>query len=53
MHVPISHHRRSVPKHSNWLRLTVSSEHTQEQLEDAVRSLREAGQTDTQSWQLA
>ena len=35
----------TVPKHSSRLRLTVSSEHTQEQLETVVRSLREAGQT--------
>ena len=35
----------TVPKDSSRLRLTVSSEHTQEQLENVVRSLREAGQT--------
>ncbi len=35
----------TVPKHSSRLRLTVSSEHTQEQLENVVRSLHEAGQT--------
>ncbi|MDE0145192.1 MAG: 8-amino-7-oxononanoate synthase [Nitrospira sp.] len=33
----------TVPKHSSRLRLTVSSEHTQEQLENAVRSLQKAG----------
>ncbi len=35
----------TVPKDSSRLRLTVSSEHTQEQLENVVRSLRKAGQT--------
>lgn len=35
----------TVPKHSSRLRLTVSSEHTKEQLETVVRSLRKAGQT--------
>ena len=34
----------TVPKDSSRLRLTVSSEHTEEQLENVVRSLREAGQ---------
>ena len=34
----------TVPKHSSRLRLTVSSEHTQEQLDNVVRNLREAGQ---------
>ena len=33
----------TVPKHSSRLRLTVSSEHTQEQLENVVRSLQKAG----------
>ena len=33
----------TVPKHSSRLRLTVSSEHTQEQLENVVTPLREAG----------
>ena len=33
----------TVPKHSSRLRLTVSSEHTQEQLETVVRSLEKAG----------
>lgn len=35
----------TVPKDSSRLRLTVSSEHTQEQLEYVVRSLQKAGQT--------
>ena len=35
----------TVPKNSSRLRLTVSSEHTEEQLERVVRSLREAGET--------
>ncbi|MCY4613213.1 MAG: 8-amino-7-oxononanoate synthase [Nitrospira sp.] len=35
----------TVPKHSSRLRLTVSSEHTQEQLENVARSLQETGQT--------
>ena len=35
----------TVPKHSSRLRLTVSSEHTQEQLETVVRGLQKAGQT--------
>ena len=35
----------TVPKNSSRLRLTVSSEHTEEQLETVVRSLREAGET--------
>ena len=35
----------TVPKDSSRLRLTVSSEHTQDQLENVVRSLRKAGQT--------
>ena len=34
----------TVPKHSSRLRLTVSSEHTEEQLDDVVRDLRKAGQ---------
>ncbi len=34
----------TVPKHGSRLRLTVSSEHTREQLEKVVRVLREAGQ---------
>ena len=33
----------TVPKHSSRLRLTVSSENTQEQLENVVRSLQEVG----------
>lgn len=33
----------TVPKHSSRLRLTVSSEHTEEQLENAVTSLEKAG----------
>ncbi len=33
----------TVPKHSSRLRLTVSSEHTQEQLEKVVTALQEAG----------
>lgn len=33
----------TVPKHSSRLRLTVSSEHTQEQLETVVRSIQKAG----------
>ena len=35
----------TVPKHSSRLRLTVSSEHTQEQLETVVQRIQEAGQT--------
>ena len=35
----------TVPKHSSRLRLTVSSEHTQEQMETVVRGLQKAGQT--------
>ena len=35
----------TVPKHSSRLRLTVSSEHTEEQLEYVVRSIQKAGQT--------
>ena len=35
----------TVPKHSSRLRLTVSSEHTEEQLETVVRGLQKAGQT--------
>ena len=35
----------TVPKHSSRLRLTVSSEHTQEQLETVVRCIQKAGQT--------
>ncbi len=35
----------TVPKDSSRLRLTVSSEHTEEQLENVVRSIQEAGQT--------
>ena len=35
----------TVPKNSSRLRLTVSSEHTEEQLETVARSLREAGET--------
>ncbi len=34
----------TVPKHSSRLRLTVSSEHTKDQLENVVRSLQKAGQ---------
>ena len=33
----------TVPKHSSRLRLTVSSEHTEEQLENVVKRVREAG----------
>ena len=35
----------TVPKDSSRLRLTVSSEHAEEQLENVLRSVREAGQT--------
>ncbi len=35
----------TVPGHSSRLRLTVSSEHTKEQLEQVVKALREAGET--------
>ena len=35
----------TVPKHSSRLRLTVSSEHTPEQLEEVVRCIQKAGQT--------
>ena len=35
----------TVPKNSSRLRLTVSSEHTQEQLEMVLRSIQKAGQT--------
>ena len=33
----------TVPKHSSRLRLTVSSEHTQEQLENVVQGLQKVG----------
>ena len=35
----------TVPKHSSRLRLTVSSEHTKEQLENVTRMLQQVGQT--------